>query len=77
MANKKESISKYRKKIQDNKYLQYLIYSVYKEETGKLNNGMPNIGSFNESSMAKGGGNSTAFGAGQFITETRNKIKKK
>ena len=77
MANKKESISRYKKLIQNNKYLQYVIYSVYKEETGKLKNGMPNIGSFNESSMEKGGGNSTAFGAGQFITETRNKIKKK
>tara|TARA_R110000737_G_scaffold49082_5_gene69823 strand:+ start:3068 stop:5359 length:2292 start_codon:yes stop_codon:yes gene_type:complete len=77
MPDKKSNISKYQKKIDNNKYLQYLIYVTYKEETGKTSNGMPNIGSFNESNDPKVGGNSSAFGMGQFTTDTRNDILKK
>tara|TARA_R110000787_G_scaffold6527_2_gene22783 strand:+ start:3592 stop:5847 length:2256 start_codon:yes stop_codon:yes gene_type:complete len=77
MPDKKSNISKYQKKIDNNKYLQYLIYVTYKEETGKTSNGMPNIGSFNESNDPNVGGNSSAFGMGQFTTDTRNDILKK
>ena len=77
MADKKSNIAKYQKQIDNNKYLQYLIYVTYKEEAGKTSTGMPNLGSFNESNDPKIGGNSSAFGMGQFTADTRNDILKK
>ena len=60
--------------LSKNTYLQHFVTMVYKYEAGKTKSGKVNLGSFNESNDIKIGGNSTAFGAGQFTTATRNEV---
>lgn len=60
--------------LSKNTYLQHFVTMVYKYEAGKTESGKVNLGSFNESDDIKIGGNSTAFGAGQFTTATRNEV---
>ena len=55
--------------IKTNKYLQKFVTYVYRYESDKTKGGFNNLGGFNRTS-----GNSTAFGAGQFTTDTRNDI---
>jgi len=60
--------------LNKNPYLQHLVTMIYKYEAGKTKSGAPNLGSFNENKDIAIGGNSTAFGAGQFTTATRNEV---
>ena len=55
--------------LKTNKYLQKFVTYVYRYEADKTKSGANNLGGFNRSS-----GNSTAFGAGQFTTDTRNDV---
>ena len=55
--------------LKTNKYLQKFVTYVYRYEADKTQGGFNNLGGFNRTS-----GNSTAFGAGQFTTDTRNDI---
>ena len=63
---------KYYALLKNNKYIQHFAAMLLQYEAGKTEGGSVNFGSFNETS-----GNSTAFGAGQFITETRNTVLEK
>ena len=63
---------KYYDLLKNNKYIQHFAAMLLQYEAGKTEGGSVNFGSFNETS-----GNSTAFGAGQFITETRNTVLEK
>ena len=59
------------KKYLDNDNVKWVIYNIYKYESDKTEDGQINLGGFNQNA-----GNSSAFGAGQFIGKTRNKILK-
>ena len=54
-----------------NPNIKWLLYNIYKYESGKIN-GKVNLGGHNASA-----GDSTAFGSAQFIGSTRNSIKNK
>lgn len=69
MANPKPNL-KLQSALQ-NKNVKWILHNIYKYESGKIN-GKVNLGGHNQSS-----GDSTAFGAAQFIGSTRNKIKNK
>ena len=55
-----------------NENVQWLLYNIYKHESDKDAQGNINLGGFNLSA-----GDSSAFGSGQFIGETRNSILEK
>ena len=59
------------KEYLDNKNVQWFIYNILKNESDKTSDGKINTGGYNQNA-----GNSSAFGAGQFIGSTRNNILK-
>jgi hypothetical protein len=59
------------KEYLDNKNVQWFIYNILKNESDKTSDGKINTGGYNQSA-----GNSSAFGAGQFIGSTRDEILK-
>jgi hypothetical protein len=59
------------KEYLDNKNVQWFIYNILKNESDKTSDGKINTGGYNQNA-----GNSSAFGAGQFVGSTRNNILK-
>lgn len=60
------------RRARSNENVQWLLYNIYKHESDKDAQGNVNLGGFNQSA-----GDSSAFGSGQFIGDTRNSILEK
>lgn len=71
-ARKQRKARERLEKARNNENVQWLLYNIYKYESDKDEQGNVNLGGFNLSD-----GESSAFGSGQFIGETRNSILEK